>query len=559
MNKKGRNRGVVLSVATVLAAGTLAAGCNNQDTSGAKKGAEAQQTEPKRGSITVSIYDRNNIPPEEGNWDKNRWTEWVNKHGPVDVKYVPVPRWESLQKFNALFASAAAPDLILEYDTNYRNQWYAQKLLMPLDELIDKHSTIYKELMSKVPLLKKLGTKDDGKLYEIGRVTPLTTNHAIYIREDWLQKLKLEAPKTTEELLQIAKAFANRDPDGNGKKDTFGVNLSGNGFTIVNHMFGHGLNDWDIQSDRAVHEWDRLKASVAFQKSLFDAGLVDKDFLTDKNGEKAKQDFLSGKLGMYLHQALSSSDYDTFKKNNPNGKIAILPLPKSEFGQFSPVLGAPVQMIAAVNAKAADPKAVIQYIDFMVKPENAIVIKNGIEGVHWRKGSNGCPQKIDPEKNKKEVYTADLNMLTSEVLFGKCAFGDSIENPSATDKALSELNSQAKKAYISKERPVPSLNATTLPLLPDALSIVVKNVEKQIGTGVVRGDIWMKAIVNGPGFTADQALGEAKAVWEQAGGAKVDEFYAKWYTDNKNALFLLDDLYAFDEQIQQFNRGRTDP
>ncbi|MDF2671488.1 MAG: extracellular solute-binding protein, partial [Paenibacillus sp.] len=105
----------------------------------------------KRGAIAVSVYDRGNIPPEEGNWDKNRWVEWINKNGPVDVKYTPVPRWESFPKFNALLASGSAPDLILEYDANYRNSWYSQKLLMPIDEMVDKYSTNYKQILEKYP------------------------------------------------------------------------------------------------------------------------------------------------------------------------------------------------------------------------------------------------------------------------------------------------------------------------------------------------------------------------------------------------------------------------
>jgi putative aldouronate transport system substrate-binding protein len=54
--------------------------------------------------------------------DNNRWTKWVNENKPNDVKYVAVPRFESLQKLNVLFASGFAPDLIFEYDTAYQGQ-----------------------------------------------------------------------------------------------------------------------------------------------------------------------------------------------------------------------------------------------------------------------------------------------------------------------------------------------------------------------------------------------------------------------------------------------------
>ncbi|RXZ83024.1 extracellular solute-binding protein [Paenibacillaceae bacterium] len=496
--------------------------------------------EKERGQITVSVYDRNNIPPEEGSWDKNRWTDWINENGPANVKFVPVPRWESLQKLNVLFASKTAPDLILEYDTGYRNQWYAQKLLQPIDDMVEQHSTTYKALMEQFPQLRKLGTKDDGKLYEIGRVYPLTAGHQLFIRQDWLDELKLEMPKTAGELLEVAKAFAAQDPDRNGAADTFGLNLSGNGFSILSHMFGFGEVMWRFEGDQFIHEWDRLHAAVAFQKALFDAGVADKDFLADKNGEKAKQDFLTGKLGIYLHQSLNVNDYDTFKQNNPDAKLAILPLPSSEYGQFSPVIGSPIQMVGVVNTTAKDTKAIMEYIDFMIEPDHARTIINGTENEHWQNNEQGCPAPIDAEKNKMEVsYTGDLGMLASHLLFGKCAFTAQKPQDTDTQKTLRELLLAADEAYVSEERPIPTLKPECLPVLPQELSMIVKNVDQQIK------DIWLKAIVSGKSYNADQALADAKRIWESAGGLQVDAFYADWYKDNKENAFLLDDLYQF--------------
>lgn len=556
LKKKGHvTKGALIVAMTGV---MLASGCSTKEaapsesasTTGGKETTAASTapaaTAVKKPAITVSIYDRNNIPPEEGNWDKNRWVDWVNENGPAEVKYVTVPRWESLQKFNALFATKSAPDLILEYDAGYRNQWYGQKLLLPLDDLIANSSTNYKDLMAQFPQLKKLGTKEDGKIYEIGKVTPLTAGHRIYIREDWLTKLNMKMPTTTEEFLAVATAFATQDPDGNGKPDTFGVNLSGNANSIINHMFGYGEVSWRFEAEAFVHEWERIKAGTDFQKQLFDAGVADKDFLADKNGEKAKQDFLSGKLGIYLHQGISDKDYDAFIQSNPNGKLAIMTLPKSSFGQFSPVISSPIQMVGAINAQAKDPKAVMAYIDFMIKPENARTIISGIEGTHWKADAQGIPMPIDPEKNKiEQSYTGDLGMMSSTLLFGKSAFDVSKPQETPTQKAIYDLTMAANSAYVSKDRPIPTLKPEYLPALPQDLQLIVKNSEQQIK------DIWSKAIVSGKSYTADQALADNKATWEQSGGLKVDEYYANWYKSNMDKAFLLADLYNFGEESEK--------
>lgn len=48
----------------------------------------------------------------------------------------------------------------------------------------------------------------------------------IWIRTDWLEKLGLQPPKTMEDVLTISAAFVEKEPDGNGKKDTFGLGIS---------------------------------------------------------------------------------------------------------------------------------------------------------------------------------------------------------------------------------------------------------------------------------------------------------------------------------------------
>jgi multiple sugar transport system substrate-binding protein len=49
----------------------------------------------------------------------------------------------------------------------------------------------------------------------------------LFIRSDWLAKVGLSAPKTWDDLLKVADAFTNGDPDGDGKADTYGLAVPG--------------------------------------------------------------------------------------------------------------------------------------------------------------------------------------------------------------------------------------------------------------------------------------------------------------------------------------------
>ena len=74
--------------------------------------------------------------------------------------------------------------------------------------------------------LQKCSTNEDGDLM----ATPapnLTAGGAnvMWTRQDWLDALGLDVPRTWDELAEVAKAFVTRDPDGNGENDTIGCLL----------------------------------------------------------------------------------------------------------------------------------------------------------------------------------------------------------------------------------------------------------------------------------------------------------------------------------------------
>ncbi|MDF2927625.1 MAG: hypothetical protein K0R57_6539 [Paenibacillaceae bacterium] len=551
VESKGRpGRKEYLWTAAALALSVMAAaGCSGNGESGTEKatpGAGTQAPE-KRGSISMSIYDRGNVPAEEGTIDNNRWTKWMNENGPADIKFVPIPRSESLQKLNVLFASGTAPDLILEFDRSYLSQLYTQKQLLPLDDLIAKHSTEYKKRLEEYPLIKKATTMPDGKMYNLARPYNVDPQHFLYIRADWLKKLNLQAPATPEELQAVARAFTEQDPDGNGKKDTEGIGLSFVSGMVLNHMFGTGFTlngtdqyPWVVENGKVVHDWERIKGALSFQKQIYDAGYGDKDFVTDKNGQKQFQNWVSGKIGI-RGGSMGGTDvkgYETLKKNVPEAEVLVIALPKTSFGQFSPMLNTPVQFTGGINAAAKDPVSVMKVVDFMASPEHEMAITNGIEGVHYKKGANGCAEQLDYDKYRKEVsYALDLNMLSNFAPDG-CSSLDKKLNPTAAEKEMGELLVKARELYVTPERPMPGITMKEfLPILPQELDQINSNANKTIL------DLANKLIVSGGSYTPDQFIQESKAVWEKAGGARVDEYIDKWYQENKDTAILMKDIY----------------
>lgn len=552
MKKMSKMKATSVTLALAITSTTLLAACASDkktDTAtttpsaASTTEASAKPAGPKP-KITVSIYDRNNVPEGEGTITNNRWTKWINENAPVQVEFIPVPRTNSSEKWNVLFASGQAPDLVMEFSNPYMKDLAAKGQVIPLDDAIAKYSTNYKKMIAGNESLQKL-TRFNGKTYFMGRTLPFTANHYVMIRQDWLDKLKLPMPKTTEEYLQVAKAFTDQDPDGNGKKDTLGSTFYDvDAFFQLYQASDETLpmvTSYHLINDQYVRTWDRPKADLAFRKSMYDAGVVDKDTFTDKNGAKAQQDWVNGKLGIYGSDVLEGSKgYDVYTaliKNNPDAKVSIIPLPKSEFGQFSPAGAVPMQFTSAINATAKNVEAVVKYVDWLMQPEVQQTLMYGMEGVHY-KMVDGCPKPIDSEKNKKELaWNGDFQMMSQTGTMGKCVeYTNTLDPSKPVDKAYIDLVKQGRAAYITADRPTTSEVVLPVTLTEDLT--VIKNTLKNTLT-----NIYTKAVVGGSSYTVDQAMKDAQDAWDKGGGKKVDDFLTKAYTDNKKDVIYTKDYY----------------
>lgn len=489
----------------------------------------------ERQKITVALYDRGNIAASEGTILDNRWTKWIQENAPVDVEFVAIPRWESAQKYNALFASGTAPDLIEEFGADNMNTFYTNGLLMPLNDVIEQYSVEYKGLLKEYPALKDFLTKDDGQMYTLGVVNKAASNHYLVVRTDWMEKLGLKDPTTVEEFFELCKAFTDGDPDGNGQNDTQAMSLAGQNKDITRAMFG-GMTTWqddwykeDPASDdkTMVYHWDHAEGYVSFMKNLYDAGCVSKDFATDLNGSQSTQDFINGKIGVLAvngGKASVLSLLTNLKGNNPDADFKAIPLPVSEFGAFQPAGGVFLQSNAAINADCEHPEAVMAYIDWLNKPETLMMLKYGGEEYSHFDETTGAYVPNDPEKFKVEVsYNSDMSMTSSKILD---PYADALpfDESDPIQKRAKEIVIEADTYYLSPDRIF--YQFMSKPSLPNELTLIKANIGTQID------DIYVKAILGDDGYSVEQAMTDAKKIFSDAGGDQITEYLNEWHSKN---------------------------
>lgn len=141
----------------------------------------------------------------------------------------------------------------------------------------------------------------EGKIFGVPKPV-LRSNDTSFYRTDWLKKLGLSEPKTTDDVHNMLVAMSKNDPDGNGNADTWGTTAYSGSWNMFvwNQMFsvpyGWRLNDDGTLTNQI--ETDEYRQSLEFTQRLQADGAFHPDAVSMEY-DVAKDSFVSGKVGLY--------------------------------------------------------------------------------------------------------------------------------------------------------------------------------------------------------------------------------------------------------------------
>lgn len=280
--------------------------------------------------------------------EDNVHTRWAKDTLGIDIKYDwTTGDFEAYKtKLKLSMASGEGlPDVFFMSDINLQADLMESGQVLDIKEAFDKYaSQRIKDLYAQYPGVLDGFTKD-GQLLALPLLADGDgTDSVMWIRQDWLDKLGLQAPKTMDELDKVLDAFVNQDPDGNGKKDTFGLSIS----------LKNGLSSWMTEGswiagaygDALPKAWVKgegdtlvyggiqpnVKQAIGKLHDWYEKGIIDPE-AGIQDEVKASESFVQGKTGVFAGPswAYGWPLADTLK-NNPNAKIVPIALPSGPDG-----------------------------------------------------------------------------------------------------------------------------------------------------------------------------------------------------------------------------------
>ena len=382
---------LLLALALVLSAASFSALAEDQVSytdSGAKVITYGEQIELK-----VPIYQRNGIKdPIEDNW----WTHWVQENFGdkynIKVTYIPISRTDEVNDFTLKMGSKdTAPDMIFHYDNPQLLAYIDQEFVQEIDE------DMVKEFMPDYLAYVGEAAYEAGKYNVDGKKVQMyfpaardaADNWATIIRADWLEKVGKEMPTSVEEYLDVLRAFRDANLGGDYTIPATQGLPSTTGMRADSYRTGHtDPREIAIYSDLQVVslDWEPIKKNYKVLNTMYNEGLISKEFALDADGSQAKSDFVNGKAGVYGFYLSSNSDViSTLMANCPDAKLAILDarsgVPAGE--TLYDYQADPIGISTGITAYCEHPEAVMMYINWMAQPEVLEYLEYGEEGKHY--------------------------------------------------------------------------------------------------------------------------------------------------------------------------------
>lgn len=149
----------------------------------------------------------------------------------------------------------------------------------------------------------------DGKLMAIPDIQPgMDAVPMVYIRGDWMEELGLEEPETLDDVVNIAKAFQEKNPGGNvtdGIAVDKDIVQKGGGAWHINGlftMFGAYPKMWIRQDDGSVvygSVTEQTRTALEKIRGLVQEGVIDPSFAV-RDGDQCTEMINNGQAGIFF-------------------------------------------------------------------------------------------------------------------------------------------------------------------------------------------------------------------------------------------------------------------
>lgn len=441
MKRKSLTKVFALSLASVMALSMAACGNNNSSSNSSSSAAASSEagssaaasseeanaeTPAERQTLTVMTIDFNAGASNTGDYAE-QIIQTIDDYCNVDLQIEWILSDVTEEKTSLAMSNPSTMPMIMTWSGaitgNVVNYAKAGAFVDLNDYIWDSEKYPNLSQMNK-NVAETLSV--DGKLIAIPRTRDIG-RYGLSYRQDWADKLGIEEPKTVEDVYNMLYAFTYNDPDGNGKNDTYGMEMTSytGPFDIVQTWFGVG-NGWIEQDGQLipVHQQAEYKEALDWLRKVYQDGLMPADWAvrttdTWSNGCK------TGESGVYIDVMDGGRRiWDYFNTEATFTPSVVNPDEAASMNLLGAVNGKTLATSGyngyfTLSASTCDTpekiEAALTFLDKLNDNDMRLLTEYGIEGVNYEVDENGYMVKLDKDDTALTNNYAGLNQMLAYI------------------------------------------------------------------------------------------------------------------------------------------------
>jgi putative aldouronate transport system substrate-binding protein len=328
--------------------------------------------------------------PNGDTFEKNKYIDFLENGLNIDIEYEWLADSSAYnQKVNLAIASGDIPDIMYINSEAQIKQLVENDLIEDLTPYMDAYFSDH--LNAFYTNYGAYGLESglyNDKLMALPNLNGGYEFSFLWVRKDWVEKLGAQMPTTLDEVVNLAKLFIEKDPNGNGEGKTIGIAVNTAVTGVYNNLgnldpifgtFNAFPRQWVRGADGKVTygtTTDNTKAALEYVAGLYSQGVLDKEFAV-RTGDDFNALLLSGRCGMFFGPwwmpdwPLSSS-----KANDPNSDWVPVLAPLDAIGNFNAYRQKANNQWLVVRKGYEHPEIVFKMLSYTIAHQNDTEVTN---------------------------------------------------------------------------------------------------------------------------------------------------------------------------------------
>ena len=343
-------------------------------------------------------------------WDTNLFFARMQEKTGISFQFRQYTDQEAWAKRRqAISAGEDLPDVLFKagLSSSEIRDMYGDGYIIDLAPYLETYAPDLWKLLKEHPEWKKAITLENGAIPALPAINTLQSNDAMWINTAWLKKLKLELPKTADELTEVLRAFRTGDPNGNYQQDEIPLGFLGmwelrflaHAFGMIDNDYYVTLKDGKVTSSLAT---DENRAFLTWLHQLWEEGLLDRNGFTitdslrqiTEDNKPIPYGVLLSTTPLTILPQAALSQFDLLEPLVYNGKQI-----------YRDLTGDLVRGTFAIISSCKNPEKLVEWVNTLYTEEGGLLAYYGVEGQEYFWNEDGLWE-----------WSASMETVANEIL-----------------------------------------------------------------------------------------------------------------------------------------------